>query len=147
MEATGVPMERATMTRPTPEFTPTQEVRFALVMYGGSSLCIYLNGVAPEFLHLVRATAPATPMSSNPAGVLPLDDDAGTEGVSRKLGQLLSYGDMPRSVPPAEGDPITTRFVVDIISGSSAGGINGVYLAKALCNDQDIGPLKNLWVE
>jgi patatin-related protein len=129
------------------EFSPTQEVRFALVMYGGSSLCIYMNGVAQEFLHLVRATAPAAPLSTSPTEAPPLGDDAGTECVYRKLGQLLSYGDMPKTVAPAEDDPITTRFVVDIISGSSAGGINGVFLAKALSNDQDIGPLKNLWIE
>ena len=38
----------------------TQEVRFAVVMYGGSSLAIYMNGVAQEMLHLVRATPPVS---------------------------------------------------------------------------------------
>jgi predicted acylesterase/phospholipase RssA len=47
----------------------------------------------------------------------------------------------------APGDPIRTRFVVDILSGTSAGGINGLYLAKALANGQDIAALKRLWVE
>jgi patatin-related protein len=135
------------MTTATPEFSPTQEVRFALVMYGGSSLCVYMNGVAQEFLHLVRATAPATPLSSGPTQVSPLGDDAGTEGVYRKLGQLLSYGKKPSTGSPADGDPISTRFVVDIISGSSAGGINGVFLGKALANDQRIGQLRDLWIE
>jgi hypothetical protein len=35
----------------------TQEVRFAVVMYGGVSLCIYINGVAQELLELSRVTA------------------------------------------------------------------------------------------
>ena len=35
-----------------------QEVRFAVVMYGGVSLAVYINGVVQELLHLVRATAP-----------------------------------------------------------------------------------------
>jgi hypothetical protein len=35
----------------------TQEVRFAVVMYGGVSLAIYINGIAQELLRLVRSTA------------------------------------------------------------------------------------------
>ncbi|MDQ3255835.1 MAG: patatin-like protein, partial [Acidobacteriota bacterium] len=45
-----------------------------------------------------------------------------------------------------KGTPLRTRFVVDILSGTSAGGINAVYLAKALANDQSIDELKKLWV-
>ena len=32
-----------------PETNITNEVRYAVVMYGGVSLCIYINGVAQEF--------------------------------------------------------------------------------------------------
>ena len=35
-----------------------REIRLAVVMYGGVSLAIYINGVAQELLALVRATAP-----------------------------------------------------------------------------------------
>jgi len=31
-----------------------REVRFAVVMYGGVSLAIYINGVAQELLDMVR---------------------------------------------------------------------------------------------
>ncbi len=34
-----------------------QEVRFAIVMYGGVSLAIYINGIAQELYHLVSSTA------------------------------------------------------------------------------------------
>src|SRR5918993_5378344 len=34
-----------------------RETRFAVVMYGGVSLAIYINGVAQELLRLGRATA------------------------------------------------------------------------------------------
>ena len=44
-------------------------------------------------------------------------------------------------------DSIRTRFVVDTISGTSAGGINGIFLAKALANDQSIDDLQKLWIE
>ena len=43
----------------TPTFPETQELRLALVCYGGVSLAIYINGVAQELFRLVRATAPA----------------------------------------------------------------------------------------
>ena len=39
-----------------------------------------------------------------------------------------------------------TRFVVDVISGTSAGGINGVCLAKALANGTTLAGLKQLWL-
>ncbi|MDO8578802.1 MAG: patatin-like protein [Dehalococcoidales bacterium] len=43
-----------------------------------------------------------------------------------------------------------TKIVVDIISGTSAGGINGVLLAKGLTcglSSEDFGMLRNLWLE
>ncbi len=39
------------------------------------------------------------------------------------------------------------RLVVDVISGTSAGGINGIFLAKALTNGEQFAPLKQLWVQ
>ncbi len=42
------------------------------------------------------------------------------------------------------------KIVVDIISGTSAGGINGVLLAKGLTcglSSEDFGMLRNLWLE
>jgi hypothetical protein len=37
------------------------------------------------------------------------------------------------------GDELCVRFVVDIITGASAGGINGIF-AKALANNQNPKP-------
>ena len=48
------------MTVSSPGANYTQEVRFAVVMYGGVSLAIYINGIAQELLRLVRATAKKT---------------------------------------------------------------------------------------
>lgn len=137
------------MSTPAPSSSPrcayTQEVRFAIVMYGGVSLAIYINGIAQELYHLVRATAPADnkrpddPLFSN-------DQLSGTERVYRKLGQIISNHEeiFQESLPD---DPIRTRFVVDILSGTSAGGINAIFLAKALANNQLMNDLKQLWVE
>lgn len=124
-----------------PLYAATQEVRFALVLYGGVSLAIYINGVAQEFLSLVRATAPD---SDNARVLIPDDRLIGTERVYRKLGQMLRFGPESALTPD---DAVTTRFVVDVISGSSAGGLNGIYLGKALANEQSIRQLRDLWID
>ncbi len=134
-----------------PEMDLTQEIRFAVVMYGGISLAIYMNGVAQELLKLVRATAPSPPHADGqqPKYALRSEDDLeGTEHVYRKLGQMLARGATAKDPKEVQGSTrIQTRFVIDVLSGSSAGGINAVYLAKALANDQKIDQLKNLWIE
>lgn len=133
----------------TPAYEPTQEVRFAVVMYGGVSLAIYINGVAQELLQLVRATAPESATSQAPGAALHSDEELSgtTAAVYREAGRLLSFGSPPHPAGEAPSGPIRTRFVVDILSGTSAGGINGVYLAKALVNNQEIDRLKAFWVD
>src|ERR1700761_5255226 len=59
-----------------------KEVRFALVMYGGVSLAIYINGVAQEFYSLVRATA-----DDGKGNLLPVQGK--TEEIYRKLASAL----------------------------------------------------------
>jgi hypothetical protein len=80
---------------------------------------LYMNGVAQEMLRLVRATAPAA------KDVYEAKRDLkGTELVYKKLGQMLRRGGKPFSLERVEADPaspITTRFIVDVISGTSAG--------------------------
>ena len=112
-------------------YDPEQEIRFAVVLYGGVSLAIYINGVAQELLRMVRSTAD-----------LGTETLTGTEKIYRELGQKLGLG----SKKP-EGR-IRTRFIVDILSGTSAGGINGVALAKALAlKNKDLNILKKTWIE
>src|ERR1051326_4238303 len=118
----------------------TQEVRFAVVMYGGVSLAIYINGVAQELLRMVRATPPDV-KDGKPLSQTEL---SGSERVYRKVSQLLVDRCDPSHDPTDERPP--TRFVIDAIAGTSAGGINGVFLAKALANGQNIDELQQLWV-
>jgi patatin-related protein len=108
-----------------------REIRFGVVMYGGVSLAIYMNGIAQELLRMVRATA----AEGDPADGKfrwRVDDPAldGTERIYRRLGAELK-----------------ARFVVDIISGTSAGGINGIFLAKALAHNRPLDQLRTLWVQ
>lgn len=128
--------------QPSSGYAPEQEVRFAVVLYGGVSLAIYINGVAQELLRMVRATADL------PTGT----KLTGSERVYRELGQVLRRGGQrdPKKVNPDDvtACPIRTRFVVDIISGSSAGGINGIALAKALAlRLSNLDLLATVWKE
>jgi patatin-related protein len=127
-----------------------EEVRLGLVLYGGVSLAIYINGVVQELFSMVRATAPELDGTGSQTGRLLIPDDelSPVERCYRSLAGL-------RLDPTADNgdgeyvpdDRVRRRFVVDIISGSSAGGINGVFLAKALANTADgIQSLKDLWV-
>lgn len=128
----------------TPQCRFTQEVRLAIVMYGGVSLAIYINGIAQELYRLVRATAPADPDQPD-RPLLRTSELTGSERVYRTLGQMLTGYQTLENV--AESDPIRTRFVIDVLSGTSAGGINAIFLAKALANNQPLDDLKRLWVE
>jgi patatin-related protein len=111
-------------------------------MYGGVSLSIYMNGVAQEMFHLVRATA-----ASQPSGPEAIPDGGlvGSELVYRSLGQI-DPDDLGAPFPERTS-PVTRRFVIDVLSGTSAGGINAVFLAKALANHQRMAGLTNLWLE
>jgi patatin-related protein len=131
------------------EMDVQREVRFAVVMYGGVSLAIYINGVAQELLNIVRSTAPKAADSDE--ALLSGTELTGAMSVYRKLGQYLAMRDkearskkLIQSKPINE--PIRVRFVVDVISGTSAGGINGVFLAKALARNQGMAGLKQLWL-
>lgn len=74
-----------------------QEFRLGLVVYGGVSLAIYMNGICHEFFNAVRG-----------------------RGIYKLLKALTD-----------------SHINVDIISGTSAGGINGVLLSYALTNSDD----------
>ncbi|PYI41429.1 MAG: hypothetical protein DMF12_10310, partial [Verrucomicrobia bacterium] len=139
----------AVPTSETVKVIPEREVRFAVVMYGGVSLAIYINGVAQELLNIVRATAAKAVDSDEP--LLSEEELSGATSVYRKLGQYFAIQDkeargknLKQANPTKE--PIRVRFIVDVISGTSAGGINGVFLAKALARNQGMDGLKKLWL-
>ena len=109
-----------------------KELRLALVCYGGSSLAIYMHGLTKELHRLVRASSLLdTPEPDAESPSL-------SEGVYRRLLTEMAERD-------AEG--VRTRVVVDVVAGTSAGGINGVCLAKALAHDLSLDGFRDLWFE
>jgi patatin-related protein len=114
-----------------PAEADTKELRLALVCYGGVSLAIYMHGVTKELQKLVIA--------SNE-----YDRDADRENPFPDGSSERVYWD---TLAAKERGDIRTRVVVDVISGSSAGGINGICLAKALAHDLDQEGLRRVWLE
>ena len=106
-----------------------KELRLAVVCYGGVSLAIYMHGMTKEMDRLVRASIPIAAGDGRPA--------IGSERVYRELLDELAAADEDRA---------RTRVVVDVVTGTSAGGINGVYLAKALAHNRSQEELRNLWL-
>ena len=107
----------------------TRELRLALVCYGGVSLAIYMHGITKELEKLVRASTRFAETDENPF---------------RPDQTEYAYFNALARKAAAEG--CRTRVVVDIISGTSAGGINGVCLAKALALDAPQDGLRDLWL-
>jgi patatin-related protein len=109
------------------------EVRLAVVLYGGVSLAVYIHGVTREILNLVRASK-----------MLHADDVDGKPGQADPIdGSTRVYYDVLKALAPQ----IDVRVVVDLISGASAGGINGVMLGRALAHDLPLQPHRDLWLK
>jgi len=135
------------------------EVRFGVVLYGGVSLAIYISGVANEMVEMVSAT---------PRGGPDRRPSNGTKEVYRRLAWLVGNpalreeycrriesraaqndGHPPQDVwDDSLCAPLSpTRLTIDVVSGTSAGGINGIFLAKALTNGSSFKPIQNLWIQ
>ncbi|MDQ6853868.1 MAG: patatin-like protein [Actinomycetota bacterium] len=116
-----------------------RELRLALVCYGGVSLAIYMHGITKEVQKLVSASAAFEADSSQN----PFDTCDSSHGYWNVLSHL-GTGDVDTA---SAQSGVTLRVVVDIISGTSAGGINGVCLAKALAGNHSQDSLRDLWLE
>jgi patatin-related protein len=119
-----------------------KELRLALVCFGGVSLAVYMHGASKEILKLVRAsralhaiTDRAQRASTQPEDVIAAGDaEYDTESV---------YFELLREI----GRHVELRVIVDVIAGASAGGINGVMLARALAHDLPVAHLRDMWLE
>ena len=104
-----------------------KELRLALVCYGGISLAVYMHGITKEVWRLATASR-----SVQDGGAAP----AGSAGVYQAL---IAHIAATRGV--------RLRVFSDIVAGASAGGINGIFLARALTTGQSLDPLTEMWLE
>jgi uncharacterized protein DUF3376/patatin-like phospholipase len=100
------------------------EFRFGMVLYGGVSLAVYIYGVVVEAQRLLRAAEELNRARRS----------------SEKLEKLSPYA---RALQAAGISDVK----IDLLSGTSAGGINGILLAKALARCSDVEKTKDLWLD
>jgi patatin-related protein len=107
----------------------TQELRLATTMTGGVSLAIWMAGVAREINLLAQASEWRRAVGRDPRpGIL-----TGPAKESLTLYRQLI-------------DLLDLVVDVDILSGTSAGGINGVLLAWSRVRRSDLGKLREIWM-
>ena len=119
-----------------------KELRIALVCFGGASLAIYMHGITKEILKLARASSALHTITirekRSTASFFDVRDRADPEFDTEEF-----YFDLLRDI----GRTVDLRVIVDIVAGASAGGINGIMLARALSHDLPMGRLRDLWLE
>lgn len=117
-----------------------KEVRLAVVLTGGVSLAIYMHGVTKELLKLVRASR-SYHMRSDTEGAVPETYVDSCNG--REVDTEAVYFDLLKSFAPE----LDLRVVIDVIAGASAGGVNGIMLARTLAHDLDMDPHRQMWLD
>jgi patatin-related protein len=111
------------------------ELRLALVCYGGVSLAVYMHGVTKELHKLIRASRRFDKVTDL-ATANPFEDNEGSDSEYWYFEALRELAQRGRRV----------SVTIDIIAGTSAGGINGVILGKALARNASEDSLKQLWI-
>ncbi len=96
----------------------------AATFTGGVSLSVWMGGVAREMNLLAAASRPE---------VFAAPEAAADKQVREKYGKLL--------------DLLELDFSIDVLSGTSAGGINAALLGAANVRHRDLGMLRDLWLE
>jgi patatin-related protein len=122
-----------------------KEIRLGLVCYGGVSLAIYMHGVTKELYKLVRAARAFdnayAESDFNPerwfTGPSEVQGGPNYDSEQAYFAALHALAD--------QGDPLTV--VLDVIAGTSAGGINGVCLARGLAGGRSLNGFRKLWLD
>ena len=119
-----------------------KELRLAVVLTGGVSLAVYMHGVTRELLKLVRASkvyhSISDTSSRQNARYQDFNDDPARESDTEEI-----YFELIQAL----AKKTELRIIIDVISGASAGGVNGVMLARALANDLPLDSHRAMWLE
>jgi patatin-related protein len=113
----------------------TEDVRFAVSMAGGVSLAVWMGGVSRE-VNLLQQASDARPRKDGTTTPWAAPDpgesarDAAVRTLYRNLLELLDI-----------------TVTVDVLSGTSAGGINAALLGMSSADGLDLGMLRDLWLD
>ncbi|MDX6230951.1 MAG: hypothetical protein QOI76_4341, partial [Frankiales bacterium] len=120
--------QRTPSAGPRPASLATQELRFAMAFTGGVSLAVWMGGIARELDLLIQAS------DRRQTGVGPAHDVStpDEDPVRRFYRRLL--------------DLVDVQVAVDVLSGTSAGGINAALLGMANAQRVDLSSLRDTWL-
>src|SRR3954464_5504626 len=107
-------MSRSVAGSPETRDAATQDIRLAVVLNGGVSLAVWMSGVTHELNRLVQSSR------RRPTGAAESD----------------AYGDLLTA--------LGAEARIDVIAGTSAGGINGGFLALGVVHGIDLSDLRKL---
>ncbi len=113
-----------------------------MVVYGGLSLAVYMHGIIKELQKLVRASK-VLQMGLRAGGNRRAGYDAFNDDPKRETDSERIYFALLSEI----GEHIDLRVVIDVISGTSAGGINAIMLARALAHDLPLDGQRELWLK
>ena len=101
-----------------------QELRLAITMSGGVSLAVWMGGVARELNLLAEASSRRAAVPGEQPG------DTAVRGLYRKLLDLMQV-----------------TVSIDVLAGTSAGGINAALLGLAAVGRCDLAGLRRFWID
>jgi patatin-related protein len=116
-----------------------KELRLAIVFFGGVSLAVYQHGINREILNLVRASKLVHRHGAGREDSTSLHDRYPDEPEH-------STGDVYVRFLETVGKQFDLQVIVDVVSGASAGAMNGVALSRALAHDLSLAPLTDMWL-
>jgi patatin-related protein len=101
-----------------------QEIRLAATVVGGVSLAVWMGGVTQEVSHLLKASRQLVTGSPAPVGEAAVVQD--------KYEMLL--------------DLLNATVQIDVLTGTSAGGINAACLGLSEAFEASLDTLRNTWL-
>jgi patatin-related protein len=124
-----------------------KELRLAVVCYGGVSLAIYMHGITKEIFKLVRASRALDADRALPAP-LEAGKSSSQEG-SDWDSEYVYYAALKKIAETESAAKIKQQLsvTVDVVGGTSAGGINGVCLARGIAQSRSLDNFRDLWLD
>lgn len=119
-----------------------KELRLAVVLCGGVSLALYEHGVTKEILKLARASKAYHAGLTTEIKQQPERNFRAVGGDKSEYCTEEVYFDFLKVI----GRTLDLRVIIDVIAGASAGGINGIALARAVAHDLSLSPLTEMWL-
>ncbi|WP_449065511.1 patatin-like protein, partial [Planomonospora algeriensis] len=123
-----------------------EDIRIAVVMNGGVSLAVWMGGVTNE----INRLALSSPDAGGAREARGAQEDRGVQeehGAHGAREDRWTGGEVRGEVYEGLLELMGATARVDVIAGTSAGGINGAALAYAQVYRADLRPLGRVWAE